>query len=82
MNLCPLCKSNHNKKHKIINYDQKFYVCKKHDKEYNSYCETCKNDICILCKKDHRLHKIISYDDVVPEKEIIGEDEIKSYWNS
>ena len=82
MNLCPLCKSNHDKKHKIINYEQKFYVCKKHDKEYNSYCETCKNDICILCKKDHRLHKIISYDDVVPEKEIIGEDEIKSYLNS
>ena len=41
-----------------------------------------KNDVCILCKKDHRLHKIISYDDVVPEKEIIGEDEIKSYLNS
>ena len=30
MNLCPLCKSNHDKKHKIINYAQKFYVCKKH----------------------------------------------------
>ena len=33
-------------------------------------------------KKDHRLHKIISYDDIIPEKEIIGEDEIKSYLNS
>ena len=78
MNLCPLCKSTHDKKHKIINYAQKFYICNKHDKEYNSYCETCKYDIFILCKKDHRQHKITSYDDIIPEKDIISEEEIKS----
>ena len=26
-NLCPLCKSNHNNNHKIINYDNKNYIC-------------------------------------------------------
>ena len=29
-NICPLCKSNHDKNHKIINYDDKDYICEKH----------------------------------------------------
>ena len=29
--ICPLCKSNHDKVHKIINYDDKFYICDKHN---------------------------------------------------
>ena len=65
MNLCPLCKSNHDKNHKIINYEQKYYICNVHNKEYNSYCKTCNKDICILCKKEHKAHDIISYDDIV-----------------
>jgi len=67
LNLCPLCKSNHDKKHKIISYEQKYYICNQHNKEYNSYCEECKYDLCVLCKKDHRQHKIISYDEIIPE---------------
>ena len=67
MNLCPLCKSNHDKNHKIINYEQKYYICNIHNKEYNSYCETCHTDLCIFCKKEHKEHKIISYDDIIPE---------------
>ena len=31
MNLCPLCKSIHNKTHTIINYDNKNYICNKHN---------------------------------------------------
>ena len=34
INLCPLCKSKHNNTHKIINYNDKYYICKKHNKEY------------------------------------------------
>ena len=30
-NICPLCKSNHDKLHKIINYDDKNYICNKHN---------------------------------------------------
>ena len=45
MNLCPLCKSNHDKDHKIINYEQKYFICEEHNKEYNSYCEACKKDL-------------------------------------
>ena len=67
MNLCPLCKSNHDKNHKIINYEQKNYICNIHNKEYNSYCEKCHKDLCLLCKKEHKGHKIISYDEIIPE---------------
>ena len=81
MNLCPLCKSNHDKNHKIIEYEQKFYICNKHNKKYNSYCETCNNDICILCKKEHKEHTIISYDEIIPEN-IISEEEVKNIINS
>ena len=67
MNLCPLCKSNHDKTHKIINYDDKYYICNKHNKEYNSYCEKCNKDICFLCEKEHEGHNIKSFSKMVPE---------------
>ena len=38
-NLCPLCKSNHDKNHKIINYDDKNYICKKHNEPFIVYEE-------------------------------------------
>ena len=31
MDLCPLCKSIHDKTHSIINYDNKNYICNKHN---------------------------------------------------
>ena len=48
-NICPLCQSKHNKEHKIINYDDKYYICEEHNEKYNSYCEECKMNICTLC---------------------------------
>ena len=56
MNLCPLCKLNHEKTHKIINYDLKNYICYKHDDIYTKYCSDCKLNLCIKCEKDHRNH--------------------------
>ena len=35
MDLCPICSSNHDKNHNIINYDNKNYICEKHNKLYN-----------------------------------------------
>ena len=69
MTLCPLCKSSH-KNHKIINYENKYYICDKHGKEFNSYCEDCKQDICILCENEHEKHKTISYGKLIPKEEI------------
>ena len=33
-NMCPLCKDNHNKEYKIIDYDNKNYLCNKHNEQY------------------------------------------------
>ena len=41
-NLCPLCKSNHDKKHKVIDYDKKDFLCNEHNDFYISYCNDCK----------------------------------------
>ena len=67
MNLCPLCKSNHDKKHTIIDYEQKYYICNIHNKEYNSYCETCKKDLCEFCKNEHKNHEYVSYSEIIPK---------------
>ena len=45
-NICPLCLLNHDKSHKVINYDDKYYICAKHNDNYISYCEECKINIC------------------------------------
>jgi len=38
INLCPLCKLNHDKNHDIINYDNKNYICNKYNGNYIKYC--------------------------------------------
>ena len=63
MNLCPLCKSVHDKSHSIINYDDKNYICNKHDEIFIKYCEDCKIDLCLSCANEHKDHKVILYED-------------------
>ena len=65
MNLCPLCKSVHDKTHSIINYEYKYYICNKHNEKYIKYCEDCKIDLCLFCIKEHKNHKLISYEDIL-----------------
>ena len=67
-NICPLCKTNHDNTHKIINYDDKYYICDKHNDYYISYCEKCKINLCTLCE-GHKKHKRIYYDDYLPKNE-------------
>ena len=33
INICPLCKTKHDKNHNIINYEDRNYICKKHKDE-------------------------------------------------
>ena len=68
-NLCPLCKSIHDKNHKIINYDNKNYICKLHNESYNKFCETCNEDICIICENNHLDHKIFELGKILFSKE-------------
>jgi len=74
LNLCPICYSNHDKNHKLINYDDKYYICEEHNKEYNSYCNDCKQDLCILCEQNHNKHNIIHFGPLFPNI-----DNIKNY---
>ena len=67
-NLCPLCKSSHDKSHYIINYEQKNSLCESHNESYYSYCKLCKNNLCMLCEKDHINHEIIYYGKIMPDK--------------
>jgi len=78
-NICPLCKSNHDNTHKIINYDDKYYICDKHNDYYISYCEECKINLCTLCE-GHKNHKRLQYSDCLPKKKelIDKKNELKS----
>ena len=68
-NICPLCKTNHDKTHKIINYDDKFYICHKHYENYNSYCEDCGINLCTLCEGVHKNHNKIYFGDMMLNKD-------------
>ena len=68
--LCPLCKLAHEKEqHKIIDYEQKYYICEKHKDNYSKYCQICKINICMLCEKGHKGHKSCYFGDIMPDKD-------------
>ena len=80
--LCFSCKNNHNDRHKIIEYDNKNYICNIHYNKSISYCKECKMSLCEICVRTHnKYHKIINYNDssLLLEKE---EDEIKEKMNN
>ena len=67
--LCPLCKNSHDKKHYIINYDFKSFMCERHYEIYNSYCMYCKVNLCLRCQKYHQDQNITSFGNIFPEKD-------------
>ena len=73
-NLCPLCRSAHDKSHYIINYEQKNCICEEHGEPYASYCKTCKKDICISCDEKHDDHEIEFYQKMRFKKEQIKDN--------
>ena len=94
INICPWCKSYHNKKQNIINYDKKDYICEIHIESYMKYCNNCKKNICLSCSNEHKSHDIISYENIISDideienkkKELKGEidvlnDDIKKIIN-
>ena len=52
--LCLSCKSIHDNNHKIINYNERNYICKKHNENYIKYCTICKNNLCKSCENFHK----------------------------
>ena len=55
----------YDKNHDLINYDDKNYICEKHNITYIAYCEKCKENICKYCEENHKKHKIISYEKLI-----------------
>ena len=49
MNLCNFCISKHDNNHQIINYEEKDFICYKHDKMLIKYCQDCDKDMCTSC---------------------------------
>ena len=75
-NICPLCKSTHFKSHIIINYDDKNYICDKHNEPFTQYCKTCKYNICTFCDKSHIDHEIVNFEKISINKEDLISTEI------
>ena len=74
INLCPLCKTNHNKEHNIINYDSKDIICSIHKEVFISYCNECKTNICLSCINKHKDHDCISFMDIIPDLDKMKEE--------
>ena len=75
-NLCPLCKSIHDKSHKIINYEDKNYICRKHNSSFIKYCKQCRQNICMQCNNEHKNHNSLYLLDLFVEKENILKETI------
>ena len=73
--LCPLCKSVHDQNHEIIIYDNKNYICSKHNENYTKYC--CSKNICVECEKEHKSHSSIYYGELLPDN--LEKNNIKEY---
>ena len=41
INICPICYSNHDKNHNMVNYDDKNFICEEYNKLYIAYCKGC-----------------------------------------
>ena len=76
--ICPLCINNHNA-HNMIKYNDRFYKCNIHNKNYIIYCNNCNKNLCEKCEEEHnKKHKKIFYKEKKPnEKKMI--ELIKEY---
>ena len=64
-NICPLCKSNHDNNHIVINYADRNYICNEHNETFNKYCKECNKDICIKCVNQHINHDIFDLNKIL-----------------
>ena len=45
----------------IINYEDKNYICDKHNEPFIKFCLTHKKDMCMLCQTEHEGDEIIDF---------------------
>jgi len=75
MDICPLCYNNHNREHKIINYDERNNICDIHYEYNDNYCIDCNRNICIKCFENHNNHKIEYFGKLYISEEKIKEED-------
>ena len=69
--LCPLCSAKHNtddKKHAIISYESRSFLCNAHIENFTSYCKNCKKNLCSICEVEHIHHQTFLYKLKMPNK--------------
>ena len=83
INICSLCKKNHDDSHSIINYEQKNYICSTHHESFIKYCHDCGMNICIKCSLSHSEHNLESFEDIIiePDNKKIELEKIKDEIN-
>ena len=75
--LCPKCKDQHDKSHKIKDYEERHFYCSIHCDSYINYCLDCKKDICALCEDEHKAHQITKYESIIHDIDSMKEKELK-----
>ena len=69
INLCPLCKSKHEKEDDyVINHDRIIFNCMTHKVALTKYCKNCKLNICDSCKEEHKNHEFIDFNEINLDK--------------
>ena len=75
LNICQICKENHDKKHLISDIENKNLSCHLHNKEsFIKYCNQCKLNLCFSCLEHHQGHDIILYESIKPDINKIKEE--------
>ena len=59
--LCTLCRSSHDKKHDIIEFNQRNYICFNHNEKFSSFCKNCKINLCMECEAEHKDRQNLIY---------------------
>ena len=68
-NLCSLCKNSHDKTHKIVDYEEKNYICERHNDTFVKYCTKCEQNICMECEIEHKNHNLTYFGELMPNKD-------------
>ena len=69
INICPICKTKHDKDHILIDYELKNYLCNVHGEKYILYCKECNKNLCDLCEMEHNDHNYCSLNKLITNKE-------------